>query len=280
MPVEFRILGPLDVLVDGHEIALGGARQRAVLAILVLHRGEVVSVDRLIDALWGERPPATAKKTVQVYVSRLRKELGQEGLIATRGGGYVLETSPDDIDADRFARLAAEGREALERGDPDAASARLAEALAVWRGPPLADLTYESFTQNEIAQLEEARLVAIEDRIEADLALGRHEALTAALERLVAEHPTRERLRGQLMLALYRSGRQAEALETYRDARQALDRELGLDPGPELQQLERAILSQDPDIGAPPRRARLRTSATDTGAVCSSASAAGRCSRP
>ena len=260
--MEFRILGPLEVTADGREIALGGTRQRAVLAILVLHRGEVVSVDRLIDALWGERPPATATKTVQVYVSRLRKALGEEGLIATRSGGYVLDTSPDDVDAERFARRAREGREALDRGDGESASARLTEALALWRGPPLADLAYESFAQDAIARLEEARLVAIEDRIEADLALGRHEALIAELERLVADHPTRERLRAQLMLALYRSGRQAEALETYREARRALDRELGLDPGPELQQLERAILNQDPEIAAPPRRgsfADLRT---------------------
>ena len=255
--MEFRILGPLEVTADGREIALGGTRQRAVLAILVLHRGEVVSVDRLIDALWGERPPATATKTVQVYVSRLRKELGEEGLIATRGGGYVLEASPDEVDAERFARLVREGREALDLGDPAAASVRLTEALALWRGPPLTDLAYESFAQNEISRLEEARLVAIEDRIDADLALGRHEALTSELERLVADHPTRERVRAQLMLALYRSGRQTEALETYRDARQGLDRELGLDPGPELQQLERAILSQDPEIGAPPRRGSL-----------------------
>ena len=256
MPVEFRILGPLEVLVDGRVVALGGTRQRAVLAILVLHRDEVVSVDRLIDALWGERPPATAKKTVQVYVSRLRKELG-EGMVATRGGGYVLEARPEDVDVERFTRLAGEGGEALERGDPDDASELLAEALALWRGPPLADLAYESFAQNEIARLEEGRLVAIEDRIDADLALRRHEALIAELERLIADHPTRERLRAQLMLALYRSGRQAEALETYREARRELDRELGLEPGPELQELERAILNQDPAIAAPPRRGSL-----------------------
>ena len=260
--MNFRILGPLEVLVDGREIALGGIRQRAVLAVLLLHRGEVVSADRLIDALWGERPPATAKKTVQVYVSRLRRALGEEGLIATRGGGYILEASSDDVDAERFALFARDGREALDRADPEAASERLAAALALWRGPPLADLAYESFAQDEIARLVEARLVAIEDRIEADLALSRHDALIAELERLVADHPTRERLLAQLMLALYRSGRQAEALETYRDARRALDRELGIDPGPELQRLERAILNQDPDISAPPRRgsiADLRT---------------------
>jgi YVTN family beta-propeller protein len=257
LPVEFRILGPLEVTADGQEVALGGTRQRAVLAILVLHRGEVVSVDRLIDALWGERPPATATKTVQVYVSRLRKALGGQGQIATRSGGYVLEASPDTVDAERFARLAGEGREALDRGDADGASSRLTEALALWRGPPLADLAYESFVQDESMRLEDSRLVAIEDRIEADLALGRHEVLIAELERLVAGHPTRERLLAQLMLALYRSGRQAEALETYREARRTLDRELGLEPGPELQELELAILNQDPKVSAPPRRGSL-----------------------
>ena len=223
-----------------------------MLAILLLHRGEVVSVDRMVDELWGERPPETATKTVQVYVSRLRKVLG-EGVLVTRGGGYVLELGPDDVDADRFERLAGEGREALDRGEPRAAAKTLAEALELWRGAALADFAYESFAQNEIARLEEQRLVALENRVEADLALARHAALVSELEALVAEHPTRERLRGQLMLALYRSGRQSEALESYRDARRTLDEELGLEPGPEMQQLERAILTQDPAIAAPPR---------------------------
>lgn len=251
--MEFRLLGSLGVLVEGRELSLGGTRQRAVLAILLLHRGEVVSVDRVVDELWGERPPDTATKTVQVYVSRLRKELG-EGVLVTRGGGYVLEVDADQVDAYRFELLAGAGREALDRGDANSAAQTLREALDLWRGPPLADFSYESFAQNEIARLEELRLVALEERIEADLALGRHDALVPELEALVAEHPTRERLRGQLMLALYRSGRQAEALEGYRDARRALDEQLGLEPGPELQRLERAILAQDPAIEAPPRR--------------------------
>ncbi len=254
--MEFRVLGSFEVLVDGQQIPLGGARQRAVLAILLLHRGEVVSVDRVVDELWGERPPDTATKTVQVYVSRLRKALG-EGVLVTRGGGYVLELDPDDVDADRFERLAGEGREALDRGEPRAAAKSLAEALELWRGPPLTDFAYESFAQNEIARLEELRLVALEDRIDADLALGRHAALVSELEALVAEHPTRERLRGQLMLALYRAGRQSEALESYRDAQRTLQEELGLEPGPELQQLEQSILNQDPAIEAPRREGPL-----------------------
>jgi DNA-binding SARP family transcriptional activator len=253
--MEFRILGPLEALGDGRERPLGGARQRAVLAILLLHRGESVSVDRIVDELWGGRPPETATKTVQVYVSRLRKALG-DGVLVTSDGGYALQLSPDQVDADRFERLAREGREALERGDADAAADALRGALDLWRGPPLADLAYEDFAQQEIGRLEEERLGALEDRIDAELALGRHAALVPELEALVSDHPTRERLRGQLMLALYRSGRQADALEAYRDVQRTLDRELGLEPGPELQELERAILNQDPSIEGP-RRASL-----------------------
>lgn len=255
--MEFRVLGSLEVKVDGRQIPLGGARQRAVLAILLIHRREVVSVDRVVDELWGERPPATATKTVQVYVSRLRKEFG-EGVLVTRGGGYALEVDADQVDADRFELLAAEGREALDRGDHSGAAQTLSEALGLWRGPPLADFAYESFAQNEIARLAELRLVAVENRVEADLALGRHAALVGELETLVAEHPARERLRGQLMLALYRSGRQSEALESYRDAQRTLVEELGLEPGPELQELERAILAQDPALAAPRREGPLR----------------------
>jgi YVTN family beta-propeller protein len=249
--MEFRILGTLEVLVDGRQAPLGGARQRAVLAILLLHRGEVVSVDRVVDELWGERPPDTATKTVQVYVSRLRKALG-DGVLVTRGGGYALEVGSDEVDADRFARLGDQGREALDRGDARGAAETLRAALDLWRGPPLADFAYESFAQNEIGRLAELRLVVLESRIEADLALGRHAALVPELENLVREHPARERLRGQLMLALYRSGRQSEALESYREAQRTLVDELGLEPGPELRQLERAILNQDPGIAAPP----------------------------
>ena len=249
--MEFRILGPLQVLADDRQIELGGAQQREVLAILLVHRGEVVSVDRIVDELWGERPPGTATKTVQVYVSRLRKALG-DGVLVTRGGGYALELNGESVDADRFSRLADEGRKALDDGDPRGAREALSAALALWRGSALADLAYEPFAQNEAARLEELRLVAVENRAEADLALGHHAELVPELEALVREHPTRERLLGALMLALYRSGRQVEALETYRDARRTLDEELGLEPGSRLQQLERSILTHDPTIEGPP----------------------------
>ena len=248
--MEIRILGSLQVLADDRQIALGGAQQREVLAILLVHRGEVVSVDRIVDELWGERPPDRATKTVQVYVSRLRKALG-DGVVATRGGGYALDLNGEFVDADRFSRLADEGREALDNGDPRRARETLTAGLALWRGPALADFAYERFAQNEAARLEELRLVALENRAEADLALGHHAELVPELESRVREHPTRERLREQLMLALYRSGRQVEALETYRDARRTLDEELGLEPGSRLQQLERSILTHDPAIEAP-----------------------------
>ena len=250
--LEFRILGALEASDQGRALPLGTPKQRALLAVLLLHRREIVSTDRLIDELWNGRPPDTATKTVQVYVSRLRKVLGEQVLV-TRGGGYVLEVGDDQVDADRFERLAVEGRDALEGGDARSAAETLRSALELWRGEPLADFTFEEFARNEIGRLEELRLVALEDRINAEIALGRHSALVPELERLVADHPERERLRGQLMLALYRSGRQAEALETYREARGALDRDLGLEPGPELQELERAILTQDPAIAAPAR---------------------------
>jgi YVTN family beta-propeller protein len=254
--VEFRILGPLGVFVDGREIALGGARQRAILAILLIHRGGAASVDRIIDDLWGDDPPETATKTVQVYVSRLRKLLGADVLVTSRGG-YALASGAAEVDADEFERLLTQGRETLDRGDAAGASERLREAIGLWRGPPLADFAYESFAQNEIARLEELRLVALENRIESDLALGRHAALVPELEALVAADPTRERFRAQLMLALYRSGRQADALAAYRDARRTLGAELGLEPSPELQRLQQAILNQDPAIAAPPRERAL-----------------------
>ena len=251
--MEFQILGSLQVLAGARQIPLGGAQQREVLAILLVHRGEVVSVDRIVDELWGERPPDKATKTVQVYVSRLRKALG-DGVLITRGGGYALELNGGSLDADRFRRLADEGREALDSGDARGAHETLTAGLDLWRGPALADLAYEPFAQNEAARLEELRLVALENRAEADLALGHHAELVPELEALVREHPTRERLREALMLALYRSGRQVEALESYRDARRTLDEELGLEPGSRLQQLERSILTHDPAIEAPPAR--------------------------
>ena len=245
--MQFRILGPLEVFERDVAQPLGGAKQRAVLAILILHRGEPVSGERLADELWGERPPATAAKTLQGYISRLRKTLGED-VLHTRGRGYVLTLPSGQLDLDEFDRLAGEGRNALSAGDAATAAERLRGALGLWRGPPMADFTYELFAQAEIARLEEARLASLEDRIEADLALGRHGQLVAELERLVREHPGRERLRGQLMLSLYRAGRQADALECYRIGRRAMIDELGIEPGRALQDLEAAILRQDPAL--------------------------------
>jgi YVTN family beta-propeller protein len=250
---EFRVLGSLEVVDQDGAVALGPPQQRALLAVLLLHRGEAVSSDRLIDELWGERPPASANKLVQGYVSSLRKALG-DGLLVTEGHGYSLRVAPGRLDVDRFESLVAQGGEALDRGDALTGGALLREALGVWRGPPLADFAYEPFAQSEIARLEEARLAALEDRIEADLATGEQARLVGELEALVREHPLRERLRGQLMLALYRSGRQADALEAYRDARRDLLDGLGLEPGRALQELERAILAHDPGLDLPGRR--------------------------
>jgi DNA-binding SARP family transcriptional activator len=238
--MEFRLLGPLDVIEQGRLLGLGGGRQRSLFAVLLLHANEVVSTDRLIDALWGEAPPRTAAKSIQVYVSRLRKELG-EGRLLTRAPGYVLKVDRGELDLGRFEQLLSEARNA----DPVGAARKLRGALALWRGPALADLAYEPFVQPEIARLEELRWVALEQRIDADLASGRHDEVIGELEALVAEHPVREGLRCQLMLALYRSGRQAEALDTYRRGRRVLSDQLGLEPSEELKRLEQAILRQD-----------------------------------
>jgi DNA-binding SARP family transcriptional activator len=245
--MEFRILGPLEVLEGGDRLSLGGAKQRALLAVLLVHANEPVSTDRLIDELWAERPPATAAHTLQVYVSNLRKVLGAERLV-TRAPGYLAEVGPDELDLERFERLFREGRDAVARGAADIAGARLCEALSLWRGAPLADFAYEPFAQAAIARLGELRLVALEERIEADIAGGRHGELIGELQTLVGEHPLRERPRGQLMLALYRAGRQAEALEVFQQTRRLFVEELGIDPTPTLQQLERAILQQDPGL--------------------------------
>ena len=235
--MEFRILGPLEVLSDGQAVDLGGAKQRALLAVLLLDANHVVSMDRLVDALWEDEPPETATKALQVYVSGLRKLIGKERL-QTRAPGYLLSVARDELDLERF-------RELQEGGRP-------AEALALWRGPPLSDFAHSRFAQAEIARLEDLHLACLEERIEQHLHARRYAELTGELEALVAEHPLRERLRGQLMLALYRSGRQAEALEAYQAARRALVDELGIEPGRELRELHQRILNQDPALDLPP----------------------------
>ena len=245
--MEFRILGPLEAWAEGGEVSLGGPKPRALLAVLLLHPNEVVPADRLIDELWGEDSPEDAAAALRVNVSRLRKALPQD-VLTTRSPGYVVRVEPDELDLHRFERLVDEGRSLLARGLAADASERLRDALSLWRGSALADFAYESFAQTAIARLEEIRLAALELRIDADLALGRHDELVGELEALVAEHPLRERLRRYLMTALYRSGRQAEALDAYQDARRALVDELGVDPSPALQELEQAILRQDPSL--------------------------------
>jgi DNA-binding SARP family transcriptional activator len=245
--MEFRILGPLEVTDGERALALGGVKQRLLLAVLLLRRNELVSPDLLRAELWGERPPATAAKSIQVYVSRLRKELGADKLV-TRPPGYALRVEDSELDAAQFDRLLAEARTA----DPARAADRLRTALALWRGPALADLAYETSVQPDIQRLDELRLAALEERIDADLAGGRHGQVIGELEALVVKHPLRERLRGQLMLALYRSSRHAEALNIYRNAQRELSDELGLEPSRELRRLEQAILRQDPALDALP----------------------------
>jgi len=249
--LEFKLLGPLEVRNRGTVLALGGPKQRALLALLLLHVNEVVSRDRLIDGLWGESSPPSAGHRLETQISRLRKTLVLDGRLATRLGGYVLEVDPMRIDAYRFERLLEEGRRQGAAGRASAAADTLREALSLWRGGALADLAYEPFARLEIERLEELRLAAIEERIDADLVLGGHEAVIAELETLTAQHPLRERLRGQLMLALYRCGRQAEALAVFQQFRRGLAEQLGLDPGPGLQQLELAILRRDPTLDPP-----------------------------
>jgi predicted ATPase/DNA-binding SARP family transcriptional activator len=254
---DFRVLGPLEVADGGRPIALGSGRQPVLLACLLLHANELVSRDHLIDALWGEQPRKTARNALQVQVHALRKRLGSER-IATEGQGYRLLVEPGELDLDSFDRLVAKGRGELAAGAAEPAAATLREALGLWRGPALADVAYEAFAQTDIARLEELRLVALEERIEADLVLARHAELVPELEALVADHPLRERLHGQLMLALYRSGRQIDALAAFRRVRGALRDELGLEPGPELQELHQAILRQDRHLHVEPRELRSR----------------------
>jgi DNA-binding SARP family transcriptional activator len=245
--LEFRILGPLEVVGEHGSLRLGGPKQRATLAILLLHGNRVVSVDRLAEDLYSGAPPVTAVTQVQRQISELRKVVGADA-VETRAPGYVLRLGPEQLDLHRFERLATEGSRSLERGEAQRAGEFLREALALWRGRPLADLAYESFAQPAIERLEEIRLATVERRVEADLALGRHAELIGELEQLVAEHPLQERFCAQLMLALYRSGRQAEALDVYRRTRKRLVEALGLEPTPALKALEHAILAHDQSL--------------------------------
>jgi DNA-binding SARP family transcriptional activator len=244
--VDFRILGPLEVDGEGTLIPLGGRRQRTVLATLLVHANETVSTDRLIDDVWGEDPPETARRSLQAYVSRLRGLIGEERISAI-APGYRLQLDPSEADWERFARQVRVGKETLS-SDPKRAAGLLRGALRIWRGAPFADLADEQCLQPVIARLEDQRLAALEERIEADLQSGHHGTLVGELESLIGRHPLRERLRGQLMVALYRSGRQAEALRAYQQARTYLGEELGVDPSPELQRLEEMILDQDSDL--------------------------------
>ena len=255
--MDFRVLGPLEVSSERGGVNLGGPKPRAVLAVLLLHANEPVSSDRLVEAVWGEEESYENRKSLQVCVSRLRKALDEPGIVATKGKSYEVRVRPGELDADLFQRLVDDGRHALAAGDPERAAAALREGLALWRGPALADLAVESFAENDIARLEEQRLAALETRVDADLAAGEHAALVGELRQLVADNPTREGLAGQLMLALYRCGRQVEALEEYRHARERLVEEIGVEPGPELRRMHEAILRQDPSLEAPATRPEL-----------------------
>lgn len=245
--MEFRLLGPLE-LIDGDAVVpLGGPRQRALLAFLLLHRNQSVTTDRIVDALWETDPPRTAAQIVRVYVSQLRKVVGTE-ILATDGSGYVLRVGDDELDVARFEKRAEEARRLLAAGEPAAALDAFDEALSLWRGAPLPDLAYDGFAQPEIARLEELRLTTLEDRFDAALAAGRDGDSVAALEHLVTSHPLRERLRAQLMLALYRAGRQADALAVYHTGRRLLVDELGIEPSETLRSLEARILQHDPKL--------------------------------
>ena len=255
--LEFLVLGPLEVRSGGRPLQLRSAKQRALLAVLLLNVNEVVSSDRLIDAVWPEKPPGNATNLLHVHVSQLRKLLesarasGTAGLLITRSPGYVLRVEPEQLDSVRFERLLHEGLTLLAGHEPERASETIGQALGLWRGPALADFAFDDFARSESGRLDDLHMLAIEEGIEAALALGRHAALAGELEALAAEHPLRERLAAQLMVALYRSNRQAEALEVYSATRKRLVDELGIEPGQALKQLERAILDQDPSLDLP-----------------------------
>ena len=253
--MQIRLLGPFEVSVGDRPIALGGAKQRAVLAMLVLEANRTVTADSLIEGAWGEQPPRSAAKMLQHYVWRLRRALADGGPeIVTRGGGYELRVDPETVDVQRLERLVSEQRRAAAAGQPTSAAR---QALALFRGEPLADLVDEPFAAAEIRRLVELRTTARELAIDADLAAGRHEQIVGEIESLLAENPLRERLYAQQMIALYRGGRQAEALEAYRNARRTLVEEIGIEPGPELRRLHDAILRQDPSLVVEPAAAEL-----------------------
>ena len=250
--IEFRVLGPVEAVRDGDAVALGGPRQRVLLALLLVGAPRPVPLDRLADELWHGEPPDGAPTTLRAYVSKLRAVLGADAAITSSTAGYALDVGGNAVDANRFERLAREGHEALERGATRRAATRLAQALELWRGHPFAGLNDEGALRLEAQRLEDLRLSAFEDRIEADLSLGQDAQLIDELERLVGEFPYRERLWRQLMLAMYRAERQADALAAYRRARAVLDEELGLEPGEELQRLEQAILRHEVPPARPP----------------------------
>jgi DNA-binding SARP family transcriptional activator/CheY-like chemotaxis protein len=276
--IEFRLLGQFEVRRDGEPVELGGRKQRALLIALLVRGGQVVSLDQLIDDLWPGAPPARAAATVQVFVSNLRRALEPDRprgaaatLLVTSAPGYALHAEPGAIDAHEFTRLAEQGRLALD-DDPELAADLLARADALWRGAALADVVDEPFARDEAARLEELRRGCAEDRVDADLALGRHTAVVAELDQRVSAHPLRERSRAQLMLALYRSGRQADALGVYRAGRQVLREELGLEPGAQLRALHQAVLRQDPDLAwEPPEPVIRAVAATETGTTSAGA---------
>jgi DNA-binding SARP family transcriptional activator len=252
---EFRLLGPLEALIDGNSVNLAAAKPRALLALLLLNRNRVVPTETLIDELWGDEPPARATKTLQVYVSQLRKELGPERLV-TRAPGYELRVGEDELDVDRFEKLAAEARERLASGDAAGAVEGMRRALDQWRGPALLEFRAEPFAMRAAARLEDLRLAAVEDLLSAALEAGEAAGIVPELEELVASHPLRERPRELLMLALYRAGRQADALELFRRTRELFVSELGIEPSASLRELEQAMLRQDTALLGTPRAQR------------------------
>src|SRR3954466_13223236 len=263
--MRIGLLGELQVLDDDDKnVVVAGAKLRALLVMLALEAGRAVSADQLVDGLWGPDSSAAARNGLQGLVSKLRRALGSASLVATRGGGYALEVPPEAVDLPRFEQFVAAGRASASRGDLAGAIEIMADAESLWRGSALAEFAYEEFAAADITRISELRLAAVEERLDLELQLRRHRVVIGDLESLVAAHPLRERLRGLLMIALYRAGRQADALRVFQEGRRILGEELGLDPGPELRQLEAAILAQDPTLDAPSRAAADEAKQGDT----------------